>query len=391
VRPARRPGPWHVLGLAVVAQTGVSVIDQGIPTLTGFIKTDLDVSAATAGLFVSSYFLGKIGGSYAAGVAADRFGEQRVLVLGGLSAAVLVALAAAAPLPLFVALFLLAGVAGATSTPAGGRLVLLSFPRNRHGLALGIRQTGIPVGGLVAAALLPWVAHLAGWRWALVAASAVAVAAVLPLAFARLERAEVELPHVSHGGAGNRNVRLLTLWGCMIVTGQYAVLAFLALDLHARVGLSLATGSLLVAVANASGAVGRIGWGAISDRALARGRKPLLIALTFVGLAGALALLAIPHTAPTGVFVAVAALAGVGLIGFQGLWVTMIAEAAGPERVGAATGFSVMFVQIAIASSAPLYGLVADLAGTYRAIWAALAVVLAAAFVPAALIREERP
>jgi hypothetical protein len=34
------------------------------------------------------------------------------------------------------------------------------------------------------------------------------------------------------------------------------------------------------------------------------------------------------------------------------------------------------------------YGLVADLAGTYRAIWAVLAVVLGVAFVPAVLIRE---
>jgi hypothetical protein len=33
-------------------------------------------------------------------------------------------------------------------------------------------------------------------------------------------------------------------------------------------------------------------------------------------------------------------------------------------------------------------GLVADLGGTYRAIWAVLAVVLGVAFVPAVLIRE---
>jgi hypothetical protein len=35
-----------------------------------------------------------------------------------------------------------------------------------------------------------------------------------------------------------------------------------------------------------------------------------------------------------------------------------------------------------------LYGLVADLAGTYRAIWAALAVVLVVALLPAMLVRE---
>ena len=80
--------------------------------------------------------------------------------------------------------------------------------------------------------------------------------------------------------------------------------------------------------------------------------------------------------------------AEVALIGYQGLWVTMIAEAAGPERVGAATGFAVTFIVATLAASPPLYGLVADLAGTYRAIWAVLACVLACSFVPALLVRE---
>ena len=63
---------WGVLALALVAQVGFSITEQGIPVLTGFIKTDLDVSAAVAGLVVACFPLGRIVGSYAAGVAADR-------------------------------------------------------------------------------------------------------------------------------------------------------------------------------------------------------------------------------------------------------------------------------------------------------------------------------
>ncbi len=386
--------PWRVLTLALSAQVGVSVIDQGIPTLTGFIKSDLHLSAATAGLAVSAFAFGKIFGSYAAGVAADRVGERRVIVAGALATAGLVALAALSPLPLLFALLVLAGTAGSSSTPAGGRLVLLAFPRNRHGLALGIRQTGIPLGGLVAAALLPWLANRAGWRWSLAAAAAVAVVAVIPLLATGIDRASERVRPRRSGGvspARDRNIRLLTSWGCLVVSGQYALLAFLALDLHKSAGLALATGSLLVAAANASGIVGRVAWGAVSDRALAHGRKPLLLVLTAVGLAGALLLLATPRSAPIGVLAAAAALAGLALIGYQGLFVTMVAEAAGPERVGAATGFSVTFITASIAVSPPLYGLVADAAGSYRAIWAALAGVLVLAFVPASLLRESAP
>ena len=66
---------WGVLGAALLSQTGVSVTEQGIPTLTGFIKDDLGVSAATAGLVISSFTAGRVLGSYTAGVAADRLGS----------------------------------------------------------------------------------------------------------------------------------------------------------------------------------------------------------------------------------------------------------------------------------------------------------------------------
>ena len=112
---------WHVLGVAVAAQVGVSVMDQGIPTLTGFIKADLGLSAAAAGLTVSSFAFGRIFGAYAAGVAADRVGERRVMLLGALAAAAFVVLAAVTPFPGFAVFFALAGAAGASSTPAGGR------------------------------------------------------------------------------------------------------------------------------------------------------------------------------------------------------------------------------------------------------------------------------
>jgi MFS transporter, ACS family, aldohexuronate transporter len=199
-------------------------------------------------------------------------------------------------------------------------------------------------------------------------------------------RPATPLPHVGR----NRNLLLLTAWGCLIVTGQYAIVAFLALDLNQGAGLTLAEGSILVAAANVAGIVGRIFWGLVSDRQDGGNRKRFLLAINVVGLTGALLLFVVPRTAPIAVIGAIAVLAGLALIGYQGLWVTMIAEVAGPERVGAATGFAITFVSGAIALSPPLYGLVADLAGTYRAIWAVLAVVLTVALIPAALVREGR-
>jgi MFS transporter, ACS family, hexuronate transporter len=379
--------PWTILGLAVGVQFGVSVVDQGVLTLTGFIKLDLGLSAFAAGLVVASFAVGRIAGAYATGVAADRLGEQRTLLVGGLATAAIVLVASVMPLPVFVPLMVLAGAAGASATPAGGRLVLLAFPRNRHGTALGIRQTGIPVGGLVAAATLPWIAHVASWRWALAAAACVAALMALPLLSLRATPPPPREPGRQQHVGRNRNLLMLTAWGCLVVTGQYALVAFLALDLNEGSGLTLAEASIFVAVANVAGIIGRVLWGLVSDHH-GGSRKAYLLTINAVGLIGAVLLFVVPRTAPIALIGLIVALAGVALIGYQGLWITMIAEVAGPERVGAATGFAITFVASAIALSPPLYGLVADLAGTYRAIWAVLAVVLVVALVPASLVRE---
>jgi MFS family permease len=373
----------------VLAQVGFSVTEQGIPALTGFIKNDLEVSAGVAGLIVACFPLGRVLGSYGAGVAADRLGERRVLLFGGLSCGVLSWSAAASPVVLLAALFVVAGALSAAATPAGGRMVLSAFPPRRHGLALGVRQTGIPLGGLIATATLPSLAHVAGWRWALVAAGAITAVFVLPLLRVDLERGTGARSRGPSPGR-DRDVRLLTLWGSLVVVGQYALLAFLALDVHDATGRSLASASVLVVVAQITGILGRLGWGALSDHGDKPRRKPMLLVLTSAGLVAALLLVAVPRTAPFGVLMAVAALAGASLVGFQGLWVTMLAEISPPDRVGATTGFAITFTVTSVTLTPPVLGAVADAAGTYRAVWVVLSALLVIAFVPATLVHEPR-
>jgi MFS family permease len=377
-----------VLGLAVLAQVGFSVTEQGIPALTGFIKNDLGVSAGVAGLIVACFPFGRVVGSYVAGVAADRLGERRVLLAGGLACGALSWLAAGSPVLVLALLLVLAGAASAAATPAGGRMVLATFPRHRHGLALGVRQTGIPLGGLIATATLPSLAHVAGWRWALVVAGGLTALLVLPLLRVELERGTGSPSRGGPSPGRDRNVRLLTLWGSLVVVGQYALLAFLALDVHDATGRSLASASVLVVVAQLAGIAGRLGWGALSDRGDRPRRKPMLLVLTSTGFVAALALAAVPRTAPFAVLMAVAALAGSSLVGFQGLWVTMLAELSPPDRVGATTGFAISFIVTSVTLTPPVLGAVADLAGTYRAVWVVLAGLLAIAFLPALLVRD---
>ena len=90
------------------------------------------------------------------GFAADRFGERWTLAVGLAGCAAFLAGAAFAPTfeSLFVFLFL-AGALGGSVQSGSGRAVMGWFSRDERGLALGVRQTAVPVGGLIAAVAIP--------------------------------------------------------------------------------------------------------------------------------------------------------------------------------------------------------------------------------------------
>jgi MFS family permease len=388
-----RSAAWRTLAAALVAQTAVSTAEQGIPTLAGFIKAGLGVSGAVVGLVVGAMPLGRVLGAYFGGVAVDRIGERVVLTTASLGVAAAVILAGLAPLGPMLVLLCLGGVLASTVTPAGGKLVLLSFPPSARAIAMGIRQTGIPLGGLTAAAILPWAARDLGWESALVVAGVIVAAGALAAALVTPRRAPVArlapaaAPRETWRALSRHpEVRSVVLWGSLVVGAQFTLVAFLAADLADSGASTLTRAALLVAIAQAGGVAGRIGWGVLSDRALSGRRAPILLGLPLLGVAALLALVVLPRGAGFGVFALVAAAAGASLIGWQGIWVTLLAELAGPDLAGSATGFGLTFSNIAAVATPPLFGLTADLAG-YRVGWAALAAVVALAVIPALRLR----
>jgi sugar phosphate permease len=389
------PGARTLLATALVAQICVSVSEQGIPMLAGFVKQELTLSAAVAGLLVSSLFIGKTAGSYVLGALVDLAGERRMLAVSAVVSGVLIILAGVAPLPLLVVLLVAGGFFTAATTPAGGRLILLAFPRERRGVGMGVRQTGVPIGGVLAALVLPAFVALGGWRLGLVAAGAITLAGgLVALALVGIEerRPPEPGPRTPAGHwrvlVHDRNLVLATVWGCLVVTGQYALLAFLPLDIHENSGVSLGTTVGLVAVANVGGMAGRVAWGYLSDRTFGSRRRPLLAVITVSGVACALLLAALPTDMPLAAIGVVAFAAGFSILGWQGVWVTLVCELGGVARAGVATGFAVSFIALASFISTPLYGLVVDISGSYRAMWLTLGAALGLSLLPLLFVEE---
>lgn len=389
----RTPGPWHLLAIAVLTQTGISFVELGVPVLAPFIKEGLGLSAAGVGVVVSAINLGRILGSIPAGKLVDALGERWVMTIGGLGVASFAVVAALSPyLPLLLAL-VACGVFAGSSSPAGAKLILAAFPSEHRGLPMGIRQAAVPLGALLAAACIPAVAQAAGWRWALGLAALAPLAATAASSFGTraMPPFDRSTPRLPLGRImRDRDILMASLWAMLFVSGQYAVLVYLVIDLTSEIGLSLTTAVALLAVATAAGVVGRVVWGWLSDRISGGRRRPGLVAVTVSGAASAALLAALPFQPAVPIAVGAAALAGFSLVGWQGLWVTLISELAPEGSSATALGYGLTFTNTGIVFWPPLLGLAADLTGTFTTSWIVLCVVLMASLVPLLAIDEGR-
>ncbi len=384
---------WRVLTLMTTAQAGSSVVQQALGALSPVLVAAFALSKAQLGLSFSAILIGASCFTAVAGVLTDRWGERRMLLV---SATIMtVALLSATLVVNYIWLVVMVGAYGAgyaASTPAGGRAILAWFDRDR-GFAMGIRQTGVSVGGLIGALVLPLFAFHGGYRAALVFA-AVLVAVPSGIAYVLYQQA-------SDGGRERRpaepiarglrilirNPRLIGVTlTCMLLSAcQFVLNGFLTITALnvARVSPHIAGSAL--ATAFAASICGRLGWGYVSDRRLGGDRLvPLAIICVLVSIGAAmLAVLRPGAIAP--LFLA-SALLGVSASGWNGLMAAALSEVGGAERAASALGLGLTAIFAASAVGPSLFGLFADRM-SLNAAWAIVALVACVAMVPVSWLR----
>ena len=385
-------GARRAVGAAVLAQFSVAVSEQGIPSLTGFLQQALALSAFGTGLVVAAILIGEVLGSYGAGSLADVFGGRLVMSTGAVAGGLMVIIASLLPLHALVAFLVAGGVCISAVMPAGARLIREGVPPSRLGFGIGLRQAAVPVGGLAAALVLPIVAATWGWREALFIAGALTAAGgAMSMLVLGGWRARTEATRPSEARPALRlgwSLRLATAWACLMVTGQWVATAFIALYVHEKTGYSLALAGVFLALAQAGGIAGRVGWGWAGDRFYGNGLKSLLLLLSILGALAAAAFALVPDGAPGIVFAVLALVGGLTLIGWPGVWVTFVSGLEGGDRAGRSLGFALTFVNLAAFTAPPAYGLIADATGSFRVMWLVAASVIALSVVPLLLIRE---
>jgi Arabinose efflux permease len=262
-----RSDATRILTLTTLQQIGLTMVRFGLPVLLPFMREDLRLSVLQVAIVLTALDLGSLVAFIPAGLITDRWGERRVLVSGGLLMGVVAAATALAPSLAFLLIGLaIAGLGFPSGHTAGTKLVVRRFAPQARGLALGIRMSGLPAGGALAALLIPSLAGMWGWRGALAVIGGLCalVAALclflprdrevpghpLPTALAPL-RALVAEPRYVH----------LTAMGALLVIGQFTLQGFLALFLVDQYGWAPSDAGRLLAVVHVGGVAGRLLWG----------------------------------------------------------------------------------------------------------------------------------
>ena len=263
IRPrSRTPGPWAVVGVSIIALGAATFAIVAIGTLAPKLQAALGFSRAEIGVLTSLIFVGSVFTSRLGGRLTDSFGPARVLGFSLAAFAATMGLAAAAPnAALFMAAIFLAGLLYGGVNPPTNVVVAGRLRRRRLGFFLSLKQSGVPIGGLLAGAVLPPIAVAFGWRIAFVVgvAACFAAAATTPL----LRGATVLRAEGGHADSplGRRQLAGLGAFGFVMAGTQWTFLTYLSLYLTERLNFSLSLAGLALVVAQGVGAGARLVWG----------------------------------------------------------------------------------------------------------------------------------
>jgi MFS transporter, ACS family, aldohexuronate transporter len=375
--------PWILLAVVTVAFGVGSLAVLSVAPLAPFLLESLSLSRVQVGLFLPAVYLGGVLMALPAGWLTDRLGVRLTLALGqAIIGMMVIAATFAWNLPSFLGCLLLAGFGFSVLNPSTSKAVIEWFPARRRGVAMGIKQTGLTLGGLGGALILPPLALSIGWRHALALAgvtslvSAVLVALLYRSPAVTSATGPTAWPRVRELSRFLERPGVLVVFACGLAlsTAQSSVLGYLALFAKETLEMSPVAAGRVLALAQAGGTVSRLAWGLITDRFFGGRRRPGVVLNALMG-AGAYALFALGDRLPPALPIALAFIAGAGAFGWVGLYFTLVAEIGGARYAGLLTGVAVIFAWSGVLVGPPIFGVLLEVTGGYAVPWLVLAAI----------------
>ncbi len=281
----------------------------------------------------------------------------------------------------FVLAAMLFGIAYTMPIPTGAQILVSSTPPHLRNTLFGVRQMGVPLGGLLAGLLFPAIEEGFGWRWAFLATAAACLLLLIGLQAVR-ERYDAErqpaLPLWRSGGHGpiavlrsSPALRRLCLAGVLFAGTEVTAVANIVLFLDRDLGWSLTHAGYALSALSLGGAVGRLFWGMAADSV---GNRRMLLGWLGLAMAASMAALAFKSAdAPAFVYIS-AFLVGFTAGGWTGVGVAESARLAGSLGAVAGTAALTQMMFLGVVTLPAGAGLALALGAGYPYVFAAVGV-----------------
>lgn len=371
---------WLPLLATLFIQAMVAMALLTLPVMAPVAAKALEVSPALVGVYVAITYAGAMFASLTSGTTVSRLGPIRVSQLGLMLCALGLCLCAVPWLPAIGLGALLIGLGYGPITPASSQILARTTPPAQMALVFSIKQTGVPVGAMMAGAIVPSLMLGFDWQWSLVV---VAMACIVSAALSQpLRKAMDDLRQASltfqmstlttplRMVLGHRALSTMAACSFMFSMVQMSLTTYLVTYLHDDLAYGMVSAGLLLSVTQMGGIGGRIAWGLVADRWLGAQKTLALLAVLMAISALATALL-LPTLPLWGIWV-VLLVFGASAIGWNGVYLAEVARQAPEGKASVATGGTLTFTFLGVVIGPPLFGALSSAFGTYRAGFLAL-------------------
>ncbi|PEF48303.1 MFS transporter [Bacillus cereus] len=377
---------WVMLIVATIAQTTATLITYGVGVFALFWKEEYALTNTESGLLVSVVNIGPLFCMLFVGRLLDQYNEKILISISSFllgSSLLLTNIVSGFNGLLFV--LLLIGMFYSVSQPGGSKVILKWFPKENRGLAMGIRQAGIPIGGALAGVLIPVLTIQYNVTYAINSIACICIIGGLLFFMFYKEpyvKEEARKGHIKISFWTKLKVVIckkalypIYMAGICMISLQMVLVGHFMKFLVREQSITSIVAGIVFSVMFFSGMIGRVVLAAISD-VFYKGNRRIPLLITVCASIGLVLLLVMSiHTITSGVLYGVSALLGFFSIGWFSLFIAEVAELASEESVGITVSLALTLNQIAIIIAPVLFGYIVDAKG-YTYAWFCIVVLL---------------
>ena len=364
---------WVIFALLTVSHMIMAMFFYSWGPLGPIMKDEINISNSQFGFLVSAMYLSMTITSVPSGFLTDKYGSK-IILIGCLiltsCAFALLAIKSSFVCILFASL--LGGIGYGMINQVTIKGLMNWFGKKKRATVLGIKQTSVPIGGSLVAIYIPFFSNFTSWK------GATCLLAIITFILLILNTIYyIENPVLQHnenlkkltGGDKNQAVYttitkplfiLIVFLAALLAICQASFSSFLVIYITEKYLFpELVAGSCLT-VALVGGILSRVAFGYLSDRVFCCDRLIPLAILAFIGTLSSIFLILMPESVSSWMMYLISALLGAAFIGWNALFITLIAEIAGYEIVGSVMGIVLTLIWAGMMVGPLVFGIVVD-------------------------------